>query len=126
MINYGKPVRVFVNPKRGCYSIMQDGRVKASAKQIRLRDATFLVRESGRQRMLRENRRNVHAYVVGELIEFHHPGDAANLDRLEGRNARYNPYRFSSFVDRDTETPLCNAPMVQLDETGVTYTLPTR
>ena len=124
MIDYSKPVRVFVNPKRGCYSIMQDGRVKASAKQIRLRDAAFLVRESGRQRMLRENRRTVHAYVVGELIEFRHPGDDASLKRLAGRNARYNPYRYASFVDRDTEAPLSAAALVQLDETGVTYTLP--
>lgn len=121
MIDYSKPVRVFINPKHGCYSIMQDGRVKASAKQIRLRDAAFLVRESGRQRMLRENRRTIHAYIVGQLIEFLHPAAASSLTRLDGRSACYNPYRYSAFVDRETETPLSNAQLVQLDEGGVTY-----
>jgi hypothetical protein len=100
---------------------MQNGRVKASAKQIWLKDAEFLVRESGRQRMLRENRKNIHAYVVGELLDFVHPDDGKIMERLEGRNATYNPYRFSSFVDKETELPVMSASMVQLDERGVTY-----
>ena len=55
MIDTTKPVRVFRNWKRGCYSIMQGGLVKASARAIRLHDVEFLVRESGRARMLRTN-----------------------------------------------------------------------
>lgn len=121
MIDYTRPVRVFKNPRRGCYSIMQNGKIKASAKQIRLRDAEFTVRESGRQRMLRENRRNVHAWVVGELVDFLHPDAVSNLDCLIGRNATYNPHRYASFVDRETETPLNRAALVQFDEHGVTY-----
>jgi hypothetical protein len=121
MIDSSKPVRVFKNSKHGCYNIMQNGKIKASAKQIWLKDVEFLVRESGRQRMLRERRKNIHAYVVGELLDFVHPEDAKTLARLEGRNATYNPYRFSSFVDRETEAPLKTANMAQLDERGVTY-----
>lgn len=121
MIDYTRPVRVFKNPRRGCYSIMQNGRIMASAKQIRLRDAEFTVRESGRQRMLRENRRNVHAWVVGELVDFLHPEAADSLEQLSGRNATYNPHRYASFVDRETETPLSRADLVQFDEHGVTY-----
>jgi hypothetical protein len=121
MIDQNKPVRVFKNPKHDCYNIMQDGRVKASASQIWLKDAEFLVRESGRQRMLRENRKNIHAYVVGQLLDFVHPEDGKIMERLEGRNATYNPYRFSSFVDKETELPVMSASMVQLDERGVTY-----
>lgn len=121
MIDYSQPVRVFKNPKRGCYSIMQNGRVRASAKQIRLRDAEFLVKESGRQRMLRDNRRTIHAWVVGELVEFLHPEDGSSLQRLTGRSATYNPHRYTSFVDRDTETPLNRAALVQFDESGMTY-----
>ncbi len=121
MIDYTRPVRVFKNPQRGCYSIMQNGRIKASAKQIRLRDAEFTVRESGRQRMLRENRRNVHAWVVGELVDFLHPEAVNSLEQLSGRSATYNPRRYTSFVDRDTETPLSRAALVQFDESGLTY-----
>ena len=63
MIDHSKPVRVFRNWKHDCYSIMQDGRLRASAKQVRLANVEFQVRESGRQRMLVENRRNVHAFA---------------------------------------------------------------
>ena len=122
MIDYSKPVRVFKNPSKGCYNIMQGGMIKASARQIRLKDAEFLVRESGRQRMLENNKRNIHAYVVGELVDFTHPDESDRaLELIAGRNAYYNPHRYSSFVDRETESPLTTANVVQLDERGVIY-----
>lgn len=123
MIDYSQPVRVFKNPKRGCYNIMQGGRIKASARQIRLGGAEFLVRESGRQRMLRKQRMNVHAYIVGRLLDYVHPGDDRHIGALRGRSAYYNPHRYGAFVDRETEAPLNAADLVQLDEHGVTYLL---
>lgn len=106
MIDHEKPVRVFKNFKHGCYSIMQDGRLKASAKQVRLTDVEFRVRESGRQRMLRGGPKNVHAFAVGRLLDYVHPEDARNLGHVSGRGVFYNPYRFGSFVDHVTETPV--------------------
>jgi hypothetical protein len=100
---------------------MQGGVIKASARQIRLKDAEFLVRESGRQRMLQSAKRNVHAYVVGELVAYTHPDEDRALDLLAGRGARYNPFRYSAFVDCETEQPLSRAELVQLDERGVIY-----
>jgi len=78
-IDLSKPVRVFKNPKLGCYNIMQGGLIKATAQRIRLCDAEFLVRESGRQRMLRENRRTIHAYVQGRLVDYTHPDDTQTV-----------------------------------------------
>ena len=121
MIDYSKSVRVFKNLKHGCYSIMQGGKLKASARQVRLADVEFRVRESGRQRMVREQRRNVHAFAVGRLLEYIHPSDARSMEQFEGRAVYYNPYRFTSFVDRETEAPIASAELVQLDENGVTY-----
>lgn len=121
VIDPSKPVRVFKNLKLGCYSIMQNGALRASARQIRLSDVEFRVRESGRQRMLREQRRNVHAFVVGHLVEYVHPDETRNLDNITGRGVFYNPYRFASFVDCETETPVLKADMVHFDESGVFY-----
>lgn len=121
MIDHEKPVRVFKNFKHGCYSIMQDGRLKASAKQVRLSDVEFRVRESGRQRMLRGGPKNVHAFAVGRLLDYVHPEDARNLGHVAGRGVFYNPYRFGSFVDHVTETPVTSARLVQFDEHGVIY-----
>lgn len=121
MIDPNKPVRVFRNWKHGCYSIMQDGAIRASAKQVRLADVEFRVRESGRQRMLRRQRRNVHAFAEGRLVDHAHPEDARDLDALVGRGLFYDPYRFSSFVDRDSGQPVTFACVVHFDEYGVVY-----
>lgn len=121
MIDQNLPVRVFKNPKHGCYSIMQRGVIRASARQVRLVDVTFTVREKGRQRMIREQRRNVHAYAVGRLLDFVHPDESRQLDGVEGRGVIYNPYRFDSFVDSETQTPVVHARIAQLDESGVVY-----
>ncbi len=70
VIDQNLPVRVFKNWKHGCYSIMQRGVVRASASQVRLTNVEFRVREAGRQRMLREKQKNVHAFAVGHLVDF--------------------------------------------------------
>jgi len=122
MIDTTKPVRVFRNWKRGCYSIMQGGLVKASARAIRLHDVEFLVRESGRARMLRTNVKNVHAYAIGYLADFVAVDEARDLATCEQR-LMYDAYRFDSFVDSDTHAPLAHADLVVFGELGATYTL---
>jgi hypothetical protein len=44
---------------------MHNGRIVGYAEAVILTDVEFRVRESGRQRVLRERRKNVHAFVVG-------------------------------------------------------------
>lgn len=117
------PVRVFKNLKHGCYSIMQRGVVRASAKQVRLSDVEFRVRETGRQRMLREKRKNVHAFAVGKLVDYVHPEDSRDIDPIAGRGAFYDPYRFPSFVDRETNAPVTTVSVAHFDEDGVLYSL---
>lgn len=121
MIDLDKPVRVFRNWKHDCYTIMQDGRPRASARQLRLSDVEFRVRESGRQRMLRSRRKNVHAYAIGRLLDFVHPDDDRNLEAMSGRGVYYNPYEFSSFVDGETRSPVTFVRTAHFDEHGVIY-----
>ncbi len=121
MIDRDRPVRVFKNLKHGCYTIMQDGRVRASAKQVRLLDVEFRVRESGRLRMVREQRRNVHAFAVGQLSDYVHPSESRCLEWLSGRGVYYDPYRYAFFVDRETSVPVESARVAQFDEQGVIY-----
>ena len=121
MIDYNRPVRVFKNWKLGCYNIMQSGKLLTSAKQVRLSGVEFLVRESGRRRMLEQGRRNVHAYAVGTLVDYAHPEETRDLARIQGRGVHYNPYKHSSFVDHETETPIKSADFAHFDESGVVY-----
>ncbi len=121
MIDRTRPVRVFKNWHRGCYSIMQDGVVRASAREVSLHSVEFLVRASGRARMLKLNRRNVHAYAVGLLEDFVHPDQATSLPALTGRVAFYDPYRFDAFVDRETLQPVYAAERALLTDSGLIY-----
>ena len=121
MVDRNRPVRVFKNWKHNCYSIMQDGRVRASAAQVRLAEIEFLVRESGRQRMLRGLAKNVHAYAVGYLVDHVHPAGERRLEPLAGRSVFYDPFRFNTFVDSDTHAAVTSAEHLQLDEHGAVY-----
>ncbi|MDH3465953.1 MAG: hypothetical protein OES26_08590 [Gammaproteobacteria bacterium] len=121
MIDHDKPVRVIHNWKHDCYSILQNGRLKASARQVRLSDVEFCVRESGRERMLRNQRRNIHAYAIGHLLDFVHPDDDRDLGGMSGRSVYYDPYGFAYFADKDTQAPVNSARIVQFDERGVVY-----
>ena len=121
MFDHSRPVRVFKNWKHNCYSIMQDGRVRASAAQVRLARVEFLVRESGRQRMLQGSPKNVHAYAVGYVVDHVHPEDERRLEPLAGRSVFYNPFRFATFVDSDTHAAVISSEHLQLDEHGAVY-----
>ena len=67
-------MRVFVyfNLHKKCLSVKalegeSKGRVIAHADSVELVNATFKVSQAGRQRVLRERRKNVHAGVVGTM-----------------------------------------------------------
>lgn len=68
------------------WSIMQRGKVVAHADEVYLYDACFVVNRSGAQRARREGRKNVHAFVEGEIML---DGFAAD-DRSDVTRARYD------------------------------------
>jgi hypothetical protein len=109
-------MRVFVyfNLHRKCLSVKalegeRKGRVIAHADMVVLHDVTFKVSEAGRQRVIREKRKNVHAGVVGEMYMM--DGDMRVLEILEKLYSplKYNPYKYDSFVHAVNETPVHNA-----------------
>lgn len=104
-------------PGRPVYSIrdVATGRVVDWRTEVYLEDVTFKVSEAGRQRVLREKKKNVHGGVQGTLIE-------SPTDRKLENKATYNPYKYSSFVDRETETPIYSANYAKLSAQGVEYT----
>jgi len=89
-INPDKPVKVYWNLHRNCYSVQQNGLVVCHADQVELKDVTFKVNEKGRQRVLKERRKNVHAFVIGYL-------DEKFAVRYHDIKIVYNPYEFDSF-----------------------------
>lgn len=84
------------------------GLVIAHVREIGLTDVTFKVSEAGRQRVLRERKKNVHAGVVGQWSGLH---DQNGLEAVT-----YNPYRYSSFVRQADETPVLTSPRAWLQD----------
>jgi hypothetical protein len=91
-------VRIYFNLHKQKLSLQTkiEGRWKvvSHVKEAYLQNVKFKVSEAGRQRVIKNKRKNVHAYVCGEL-----------MDRLPdyGRfdSARYNPYELEKFQCRN-------------------------
>lgn len=91
-------VRVYWNIHKNCWSIQRKSKVIGHANSILLKDVVFLVSEAGRQRVLREKRKNVHAFARGEIV-------ATNETKPEflENPITYNPYKFSYFYNKNKE-----------------------
>lgn len=112
-IDYNRPVFVYRNLHRKCWSVKQDGLVKAHSQLLAMHSCTFKVSQAGRNRVLKEKRKNVHAGVhgylenwqMGEWIDSH----------PTARPVTYNPYKYKNFVDKDTEQMVDYAIAVRLE-----------
>jgi hypothetical protein len=97
-------VTVYRNLHRGDWSVKntRTGLVVRHAASVALRDVTLRVSEAGRQRVLREQSKNVHAGVVGSESDYPREG-------VEWVPVTYNPYQHATFVRRDTGEPVLSA-----------------
>lgn len=90
-------VFVYFNLHKHCFSVKalegeRKGKVVAHLDAVNLKDVTFKVSKAGRERVLREKRKNVHAGVVGSFVSWMETPDLGKL-------VRYNPYHTETFVD---------------------------
>ena len=95
----GKPIYSVVNK--------ETGRVVLHVTSFTLSDATFNVRKAGREKVLREGRKNVHAFVEGTLEGYWGKDRDRNpvyrslgLAPVSGPQyeVTYNPYQNETFV----------------------------
>jgi hypothetical protein len=105
-------VQVYKNLHKDCYSVRHCGRVIAHCGAILLENVEFRVQPAGRNRVLRDRRKNVHAFVVGDI------SSSVSIPK-HAVKVRYNPYENDSFVRLDTGVPVNNAVMCWLTPTGV-------
>lgn len=90
-VNYGQKVLVYKNLHNGLYSIMcpKSRRVLAHGTDFNLVDCHFRVSEAGRQRVIKEKRKNVHAFVIGIYTD-------GVRERVK-IPVSYNPYESNKF-----------------------------
>ena len=81
-------VDIYWNIRKKCYSVRHKGKVIDRGEDFALRNVTCVVQQAGRDRVLREGRKNVHAFLRGDLI----PLSTCSIKVSEAKNLRYNPY----------------------------------
>ena len=112
-------LRVFVyfNLHKKLFSIkslegIHKGKVIGHTSDLVLKDCEFKVSEAGRQRVLKEKRKNVHAGVVGFITTVDLmllTGDRELLIRVT-----YNPYKLPYFHYKDSNEKVLTSEVVQL------------
>lgn len=105
----GKKVRVYRNLHKQCFSVVDvsTGKVILRTKQISLSNVTFKVRENGRQKVLKDKQKNVHAFVCGTVVE-----DILETDGFE--TVSYNPYKFGYFFNQANLDKISDAFLAKL------------
>ena len=119
-IDTSRKVFVYKNLHKDCWSVRQDGLVKMHAASVCLWDCAFRVNQKGREKVLKEKRKNVHAGIVGYLDE-DWDGDTPPPYKLSDsiplpplKEAKYNPYKHTTFIQTDNNEPVLSSMRVKL------------
>ena len=97
-IDEDRRVYVYKNLHRNCFSIRQDGLIKAHTDGVCLYDAQFRVGKKGRERVLKEKRKNVHAGVSGYIDR---DWDLQSSPPTNFLGVIYDPYKYETFIHAD-------------------------
>ena len=143
-------VKVYFNLQKDCLSVIdaETGLLYCHAHRVEIHNAKFRVQEAGRQRVIKNKRKNVHAYIIGDCHDigevskerhYLRNGKVEKYDICdcgdkpydycekcvpesgeEFRGGYYNPYRHETFVDDIEKTPIFKSSRVILrDKTAV-------
>ena len=113
-------VQVYYNLHKKCLSIRYKGKVIEHAREVTLTDARFHVQPAGRERVLREKRKNVHAYVSGKLKGSFWHTQAPHYIWTAKQRVTYNPYKNKTFVDKLTNETITSSGVVHIADKIIT------
>ena len=110
----GKKVMVYYNLHKHTFSITYNNKVIMHADYVKLGDVEFRVRQGGKQKVRNEQRKNVHAFVIGYLDDYcEFPCD--DIPEPDSNEViTYNPYKYDTFVVKSTEEPIYKANEIEM------------
>lgn len=99
VIDQAQRVEIYKNLHNGLFSIRQNGLVVGHAKSFHITDVSFKVSNAGRQRVLKEKQKNIHAFICGRLLQVGCISDNNSFQRaaVEKQAIKYNPYTAGQF-----------------------------
>ena len=107
-----KKIEVYFNLHKKTWSVRQSGRVVGHTDYIQVKNPQYVVSQKGNERVRREKKKNVHAFVRGYIT------DSLPLFAKQQKFVSYNPYKNSSFVVRNTNDTICSSPYANLEVTN--------
>lgn len=116
-LKVGQRVKVYFNLHTHLFSVkdLETGLVVAHGDNILLENVEYKVSQAGRERVLREGVKNVHAYVIGDFA------GVAEEVAVPMKPAYYNPKTVKSFIDLESGKELTKAQIAYLKEKKVQY-----
>ena len=108
-IDPNKKIEVYFNLHKKTWSVRQSGRVVGHTDYIQVKNPQFVVSQKGNERVRREQKKNVHAFVRGYIT------DSLPLFPQQQKFVSYNPYKNSSFVERGSGDSICSSPFAAMD-----------
>lgn len=107
IIDCNAPVEIYrcLTRKGVIYSVRQFNKVVSHTDNIVLKDCQFVVNESGRQRVIKTQSKNVHAFIKGLI------GDIDDIQLTFSNILCYDPYKTGHFMD-SSKNPINKAKIV--------------
>jgi len=97
-LHHGDRVEIYRNLHNGTFSVRRDGKVVRHIENfeiLRLTDAKFAVQPAGRAKVIREKKKNVHAFIRGTVDTI--GGYLGQAPPHEIFEVSYNPYESDNF-----------------------------
>jgi hypothetical protein len=110
----GKKVMVYYNLHKHTFSVTYDSKVIMHADYVKLGDVEFRVRKGGKEKVRSEKSKNVHAFVIGTLLEYCEYPCNYIPNPPSDKIVTYNPYKYDSFVYKNSEEPVYRAKEVDM------------
>ena len=100
LLNLDKPVKVYKNLHNGLLSVKQGNLVICHVFNIVLDNVSFIVYETGRQKVIQTRQKNVHAFIVGYVKHINVDNASINTSIISKNlhnSFSYNPYKHNYF-----------------------------
>ena len=110
----GKKVMVYYNLHKQTFSVTYDSKVIMHADYVKLGDVEFRVRKGGKEKVRSEKSKNVHACVIGKLLDYCEYPCEDIPNPPSDKVVTYNPYKYDSFVYKNSEEPVYSAQEVDM------------
>ena len=110
----GDRVMVYYNLHKHTFSVRSNNRVVIHADYVKLVDVEFKVRQGGREKVVQDKQKNVHSFVIGTLVDYCNYPCEDMPSEPNNNIVTYNPYKYNSFVMKDTEESVYKADIVKM------------